>query len=58
MNEKECCEAFAFAKTCLAEMDLRFVEEADPTRQAMLEIYVATVLKTPCNDFENHGRAA
>ena len=54
MNEKEFCDAFAFAKTCLAEMDLRFVEEADPTRQAMLEIYVATVLKIPCNDFENH----
>jgi hypothetical protein len=35
-------------------MDLRFVEEADPTRQALLEIYAATVLETPFNDFENH----
>jgi hypothetical protein len=35
-------------------MDLRFVEESDPTRQALLEIYAATILKTPYNDFENH----
>jgi hypothetical protein len=35
-------------------MDLRFVEESDPTRQALLEIYVAVTLKTPFNDFDNH----
>jgi len=30
------------------------VEETDPTRQALLEIYAATVLKTPFNDFDTH----
>ena len=46
--------AFEAAKRRIASMDLRFVEELDPTRQALLEIYVATVLKTPYNDFDNH----
>ena len=35
-------------------MKIRFVEETDPVRQALLEIYVATVLETPYNDFDNH----
>jgi hypothetical protein len=35
-------------------MDLRFVEEADPFRQALLEIYTAVALKTPYNDLENY----
>jgi hypothetical protein len=42
------------AKLRIAVMDLRYVEESDPTCQALLEIYAATVLKTPYNDFENH----
>lgn len=46
--------AFAQAKSRLATMDLRFVEETDPVRQALLEIYVAVLLKTPYNDFDNH----
>ena len=35
-------------------MALRFVEETDGTRQALLEIYVATLLNTPYNEFDNH----
>ncbi|MBL8999417.1 MAG: GIY-YIG nuclease family protein [Gemmatimonadetes bacterium] len=46
--------AFAEAKARVGRMDLRYVREDDPTRQALLEIYVATVLATPFNDFENH----
>ena len=46
--------AFSRAKARLAEMDLRFVEETDPVRQALLEIYTAVALKTPYNDFDNH----
>jgi hypothetical protein len=46
--------AFAQAKTWLAGIDLRFVEENDPVHQALLEIYVAVALKTPYNDFDNH----
>jgi len=47
-------EAFSRAKARIREMDLRFVEEGDPLRQALLEIYVAVVLKTPYNDFDTH----
>lgn len=46
--------AFLACKTRIRSLDLRFVEEVDPTRQALLEIYAATVLETPFNDFENH----
>lgn len=45
---------FFLAKQRLQKMDIRYVEENDPVPQALLEIYVATVLKTPYNDFENH----
>jgi hypothetical protein len=46
--------AFVRAKSRLANMDLRFVEESDPVRQALLEIYVAVALNTHYNDFDNH----
>ena len=46
--------AFAAAKSRVKAMDIRFVEEADSVRQALLEIYVASVLRTPFNDFDNH----
>lgn len=45
---------FAVCKAHIRSLELRFVEESDPTRQALLEIYTATVLETPFNDFENH----
>jgi predicted GIY-YIG superfamily endonuclease len=47
-------EAFTQAKTRVRGMDLRFVEETDPLRQALLEIYVAVVLGTRYNDFDTH----
>ncbi len=46
--------AFTLAKGRIREMDLRFVDESDPVRQTLLEVYVAVVLKTPYNDFDNH----
>ncbi|HEY3242145.1 MAG TPA: hypothetical protein VGM03_02245, partial [Phycisphaerae bacterium] len=46
--------AFTSAKRRVREMDVRFVEERDPLRQALLEIYVAVSLKTLNNSFENH----
>ncbi len=46
--------AFNVAKERIRIMNLRFVEEIDPVRQALLEIYVAVVLNTPYNDFDNH----
>jgi predicted GIY-YIG superfamily endonuclease len=45
---------FDAAKLRLGTMDIRFVEETDSVRQALLEIYAATVLRTPFNDFDNH----
>jgi hypothetical protein len=35
-------------------MDIRFVEEADPLRQTLLEVYVAVALQTPHNGFDTH----
>ena len=46
--------AFVEAKRRVANMDIRYVEEADPIKQALLEIYAAMSLGTPYNDFENH----
>jgi predicted GIY-YIG superfamily endonuclease len=43
--------AFDEAKGRIRKMDLRFVEEHDPLKQALLEIYVSVVLGTPYNDF-------
>ena len=45
---------FSKAKTRVRQMQVRYVEERDPLRQALLEIYVAVVLKTPYNDFDTH----
>jgi len=45
---------FVEAKARVRKMDLRFVEEQDPLRQTLLEVYVAVVLKTPYNDFDTH----
>ena len=47
-------EAFKAAKARIRAMDFRWVEEPDPVRQCLLEVYVAVVLQTPYNDFDNH----
>ncbi len=54
MENREFVAAFDSAKARIRNMDLRFVEEVDQVRQALLEIYVAEVLGTPYNDFDNH----
>lgn len=46
--------AFATAKSRVSNMDISYVEEIDPLRQALLEMYVAIALQTPHNSFENH----
>jgi len=46
--------AFMEAKNRIRKMELRYVEETDPLRQTLLEIYAAVVLKTPYNDFDTH----
>lgn len=52
--DPEFAKAFAQAKIRIRQMELRYVAEADPLRQTLLEIYVAVLLKTPYNDFDTH----
>ena len=47
-------QAFTDAKARLRKLCVRYVEEADPIRQCLLEVYVAVVLKAAYNDFDNH----
>lgn len=47
-------DAFTEAKKRVRKMEFRAVEEADQTRQALLEIYCAVALGTPFNDFATH----
>jgi len=47
-------QAYADAKTRIKKMDVRFVGEPDPLKQALLEIYVAVVSKATFNDFDTH----
>lgn len=46
--------AFDAAKARIREMDIRYVLEADPLRQTLLEVYAAVALQTPYNDFDTH----
>jgi len=47
-------QAFVDAKNRVSKMDVRYVEEVNPVRQALLEMYAAIALDTPHNSFENH----
>jgi GrpB-like predicted nucleotidyltransferase (UPF0157 family) len=46
--------AFAAAKERVSKMQFRWVEESDPNRQCLLEIYTTVVLEARYNDFINH----
>ena len=46
--------AFETAKDRIRRMDIRFVAEANPIRQTILEVYAAVALQTPFNDFDTH----
>ena len=45
---------FIEQKARVRSMDVRYVSEPDPMRQALLEMYVSVSLQTPHNDFDNH----
>ncbi|HAU36548.1 MAG TPA: hypothetical protein DCX07_02385 [Phycisphaerales bacterium] len=47
-------EAFEQAKKRVRRMRVQYVEEPNPMRQALLEMYVAVALSTPYNSFETH----
>lgn len=54
LNNPVFAAAFSDAKARIRGLELRFIEEKDPLRQALLEIYASFVLKTPYNDFDTH----
>lgn len=53
-NDDEFGPVFVAQKERIRRMEVRYVEESDPMRQALLEMYVAVSLGTPYNDFDNH----
>ena len=48
--QKVYCES----KMRIRRMDVRYVEEADPLRQTLLEVYTAVSSKSKYNDFDTH----
>ena len=54
LQDPEFTAAFTAAKARLRTMRIRAVEERNPLRQALLEIYSAVSLEAPYNDFNNH----
>ncbi len=47
-------EAYGRAKEQIRKMEVRYVEENDPFKQALLEIYVAGATNAKHNDFDTH----
>lgn len=45
---------FIDQKLRVRNMNVQFVSEQEPMRQALLEMYVSVSLGTPHNDFDNH----
>lgn len=54
MDQPAFAQMFIESKARIRAMDVRYVEETDSTRQALLEMYVAVALATPYNDFDTH----
>lgn len=52
MKDGRFVEVFNRQRKRIARMDIRYVRVADPTIQALLEIYTSTVLRTPHNEFK------
>jgi len=46
--------AYDSAKDFIRKMEVRYVSEPDPLKQALLEIYVAVVSNAKYNDFDTH----
>ena len=51
-NNPEWRDAVAMAVVRIRKMEVRFVEESDPLRSALLELMAAAELQTPYNSFE------
>jgi predicted GIY-YIG superfamily endonuclease len=53
-NQQSFKQAFASAKKRIKKMNIQILEEADPIRQAVLEVCVALTFPTKYNDFRTH----
>lgn len=54
LKQSEFVEAYKKTKERIKKMEVRYVSEPDPLRQALLEIYVAIVSGAKFNDFDTH----
>ena len=54
LRNREFRAAFDNARQMIRQMDIRYIEEEDPVRQALLEIYVALASRAEHNSFDNH----
>jgi hypothetical protein len=54
MADIEFQQHFKDAKSRINKMGFRYVKEADPVKQAILEVYCAVALGTPHNTFDTH----
>ncbi len=53
-RDPEFSPVFIVQKLRVRNMNVQFVSEPEPMRQALLEMYVSVSLGTPHNDFDNH----
>ena len=54
LSQPEFKKAYESAKNHIRIMDVRFVGEQDPLKQALLEIYVSVISNAKYNDFDTH----
>ncbi|HNX51117.1 MAG TPA: hypothetical protein PLS53_07925 [Thermoanaerobaculaceae bacterium] len=54
LRDREFLAAYQEAKRQIRTMEVRYVEEPDPLRQTLLEIYVAVATSAKHNDFDAH----
>jgi hypothetical protein len=54
LNDPAFRSAFDEARQRIRKMDVQFVEEPDPIKQTILEVFTALQIKARFNDFDNH----
>jgi len=54
LSQSSFVQAYEDSKRRIRTMDVRYVGEANPLKQALLEIYVAVVSGAQFNDFDTH----
>ncbi len=54
LQNRRFVRAYEAAKVRIAAMHVQYVEETDPLRQALLEIYVTVATGAKHNDFDTH----